>query len=133
MPKVLNIQRAPIEEHLAQCRSFIIEWTNKGKGNSEHIIFAQISRIDLSIRSRWTDFYRENVTEGVTFTRCMKKVESAAEQMWSTELSRDMQPTWNPKRPKGNGKLDNFAKQAATAARQQKGAGQKGRKSKGGP
>ena len=42
-PKVLNIERAPIEEHLAQCRSFIIEWTNKGKGNSDHIIFSQIS------------------------------------------------------------------------------------------
>ena len=92
-PKVLNIERAPVEEHLAQCRSFIIEWTTKGKGNSDHIIFAQISRIDLSIRSRWTDLYRENVPEGVTFTRCMRKVESAAEQMWSTDLSRDMQPT----------------------------------------
>ena len=40
-PKVLNIERAPIEEHLAQCRAFIIEGTNKGKGNFEHIIFSQ--------------------------------------------------------------------------------------------
>ena len=49
--------------------------------------------------------------------------------MWSTDLSRDMQSTWNPKGPKGNGKLDKFAKQAT--ARQQTGAGKKGAKAKG--
>ena len=37
----------------------------------------------------------------------------------------------NPKGPKGNGKLDKFAKQAATAARQQKSAGKKGARAKG--
>ena len=30
-PKVLNIGGGPIEEHIAQCRAFILEWTNKGK------------------------------------------------------------------------------------------------------
>ena len=41
-PKVLNIERAPIEEHLAQCRSFILDWTTKGKGSSDHLVFTQI-------------------------------------------------------------------------------------------
>ena len=40
-----------------------------------------------------------------------------------------MQSTWTPKVAKGAGKLDKFAKQAAT--RQQKGAGKKGAKAKG--
>ena len=129
-PKVLNIECAPIEEHLAQCRSFILEWTTKGKGSSDHLVFTQISRIDLSIRSKWTDLYRENVPEGVTFARCMKKVASSAEQLWTTDLSRDMQPPWTPNPIKGAGKLDKFAKQAAAASRKHKGAGKRGTKSK---
>ena len=123
-PKVLNVDRAPIEEHLAQCRAFILEWINKSKGNSDHLIFAQISRIDLAIRSKWTDEYRENMPPGVTFTRCMMKHKASAEQLWSTDLSRDMQPF--PKHEKGEGKgakPDRFAKQTAAAARQTKGAG----------
>ena len=127
---MLNTERAPIEEHLAQRRSFILEWTNKAKGNSDQLVFTQISRIDLSIRSKWTDLYRENVPEGVTFARCMKKVASSAEQLWTTDLSRDMQPPWTPKPTKGAGKLDKFAKQAAAASRKQRGAGRRGATSK---
>ena len=64
---------------------------------------------------------------GVTFTRCMKKHESSAEQMWSTDLSRDMHPVYNPKGAgKSGGKLDKFARQAAAAVKQQQnGAGKK--------
>ena len=81
----------------------------------------------MTIRSKWTDEYRENMPPGVTFTRCMKKNESSAEQMWSTDLSRDMHPAYNPKGAgKTGGKLDNIARQAAAAAKQQqKGAGKK--------
>ena len=88
------------------------------------MVFAQISRIDLAIRSKWTDEYRENMPPGVTFTRCMMKHKASAEQLWSTDLSRDMQPF--PKHEKGEGKgakPDRFAKQTAAAARQTKGAG----------
>ena len=80
-PKLLNIERAHIEEHLAQCRDFILEWTNQSKGNTDHVIFAQISGLDLCIRSKWTDLYRASVPEGITFTRCMKRVEATAEQV----------------------------------------------------
>ena len=81
----------------------------------------------MAIRSKWTDEYRENMPPGVTFTRCMKKNESSAEQMWSTDLSRDMHPVYNPKGAgKTGGKLDKFARQAAAAAKQhQKDAGNK--------
>jgi hypothetical protein len=126
-PKVLNIDRAPIEEHLARCRAFILEWTNKGKGSSDHLVFAQISRIDLAIRSKWIDEYRKNMPPGVTFTRCMKKNESSAEQMWSTDLSRDMNPVFNPngKGAAKGAKLSKFAKQSLRHERQTKGAGKK--------
>ena len=43
-PKVLNIERALIEEHLAQCRAFILESTNTSKGNTEHVIFGKFQR-----------------------------------------------------------------------------------------
>ena len=115
-PKVRNIERGPIEEHLAQCRAFILEWTNKGKGTPGHIVFAQVSRIDLTIRQKWTDLYRFNIPEGITFTRCMKRIESTADTLWSTDLSRDMHPVFNPRRSKGDN-LGGFAK------RQQKGEG----------
>ena len=47
--------------------------------------------------------------------------------MWSTDLSRDMHPVYNPKGAgKTGGKLDKFARQAAASAKQhRKGAGKK--------
>ena len=84
----------------------------------------------MSIPSKWTDLYRETVPEGVTVARCKKKVASSAEQLWTTDLSRDMQPPWTPKPAKGAGKLDKFAKQAAAASRKQKGAGKRSAKFK---
>ena len=120
-PKVQNIERGPIEEHFAQCRAFIVEWTNKGKGTPGHIVFAQVSRIDLTIRQKWTGLYRVNMPEGITFTRCMKRIESTADTLWSTDLSRDMHPVFNPHPGKAN-HLGGFDKA------QQKGAGKKAAK-----
>ena len=111
LPKVLNIERAPIEEHLAQCRAFILEWTNKGKGTSGDIIFAQVSRIDLSIRQKWIDIYRSNVPEGITCNKCIKRTECTSETMWGTDLSRDMHPAFTRQAGPGKGdKLNRFAK-----------------------
>ena len=88
LPKVLDIERAPIgapiEEHLAKCKAFILEETNKGKGTPGHLIFAQVSRMDLSIRHKWTDLYRANVPKGITFNRCMKRVGCTTDMMWNT-------------------------------------------------
>ena len=107
--KVLNIERGPIEEHLAQCTALILEWTNMGNGTPGHIVFAQVSRSYSTIRQKWTDLY---------ITRCMKRIESTADTLWSTDLSRDMHPVFNPRAGKGDN-LGGFAK------RQQKGAGKK--------
>ena len=93
----------------------------QGEGSPGHIVFAQVSRIDLSIRQRWTDLYRVNIPEGITFTSCMKRIESTADTLWSTDLSRVMHPVFNSRPGKGDN-LGGFAK------RQQKGAGKKAAK-----
>ena len=55
----------------------------------------------------------------------MKRVETTADTLWSTDLSRDMHPVFNQNGDKGEGKLDKCAK------RQQKSAGKKAAKAKG--
>ena len=123
LPKALNIERAPIEEHLAQCRAFILEWTNEGKGTPGHLISAQVSRIDFSIRQTWIDLYKASVPEGITFNRRIKRVECTTETMWSTDLTRDMRPAFNSDVPPGKlNKFNKFAKE------QQKGVGKKAAK-----
>ena len=88
--QVLNIDRDCIEEHLASCRNFILEWTTKPHGPSHNIVLAQVSRIHLAIRSKWTDMYRTNLPAGITFTSCIRKTEATAENMWAADLTRDM-------------------------------------------
>ena len=78
-PQVLNIDRRYIEEHLAPCRNFIVEWTTKNSGPSYQTVLTQVSRIDLAIRSKWTDMYRTNLPAGITFTNCIRKTEATAE------------------------------------------------------
>ena len=80
-PQVLNIDRSYIEEHLASCRNFIVEWTTKNNGPSYQTVLTQVSRIDLAIRSKWTDMYRTNQPAGITFSNCIRKTEATAENM----------------------------------------------------
>ena len=80
-PQVLNIDRSYIEEHLASCRKFIVEWTTKNIGPSYQTVPTQVSRIDLAVRSKWTDMYRTNLPAGITFTNCMRKTEATAESL----------------------------------------------------
>ena len=89
-PQVPNIDPRHIEEHLALCRSFILEWTTKGNAPSESVVLPQVSRIDYRIRTRWTDAYRANVPENITFTRCMMRAESTSDRLWAADLTRDM-------------------------------------------
>ena len=67
--QVPNIDRRHIEEHLALCRSFTLEWTTKGNAPPEATVLAEVSRIDHRIRTKWTDAYIANVRENVTFIR----------------------------------------------------------------
>ena len=90
-PQVPNIDRSYIEEHLASCRSFILEWVTKNNGPSEAAILTQVSRIDHRIRTKWTDAYRANIPENVTFTRCIIRAESTSDGLWAADLTRDMQ------------------------------------------
>ena len=73
LPQVLNIDRDCIEEHLVSCRNFMLEWTTKPNGLSHHIVIAQVSRIDLAIRSKWTDMCRKHLPAGITFTSCIRR------------------------------------------------------------
>ena len=90
-PQVPNIDRRHIEEHLALCRSFILEWTTKGNAPPEAIVLTQVSRIDHRMRTKWTDAYRANVPQNVTFTRCIMRAESTSDGLWAADLTRDMQ------------------------------------------
>lgn len=36
--QVFNIERAPKEEHLANSRSFVLEWVNRSRPPAEHVI-----------------------------------------------------------------------------------------------
>ena len=86
LPQVLNIDRVCIEEHLASCRNFILEWTTKPNGPPYHIVLAQVSRIDLAIRGKWTDMYRTNLFAGITFTSCIRRTEATAENLWTADF-----------------------------------------------
>ena len=50
-PQVPNIDRRQIEEHLAMCGSFIIEWSTRSNASSEAILLTQVSRIECRIRT----------------------------------------------------------------------------------
>ena len=118
LPQVLNIDRDCIEEHLASCRNFILEWTTKPNGPSYQIVLAQVSRIDLAIRSKWTNMYRANLPAGITFTSCIRKTEATAENLWTADLTRDMSP--GPDGPNLRDQRDKLAR--ATAENKTKGA-----------
>ena len=59
-PKVLNIERPHIEEHLKQCQAFAIELSTKAHTPGNGAITHQLARIDLAIRTKWVTLYREN-------------------------------------------------------------------------
>ena len=95
------IDRVLIEEHLAQCRAFVLEWSTKTKPAEQGTITRQMARIDLKIRERWCKLYRENKPEGKTFTRCIKDTQSMADSMWTADLTREME--WRPLKGGGKG------------------------------
>ena len=55
----------------------------ESNGPSEATILTQVSRIDRRIRTKWTDAYRTNVPENVTFTRCIMRAESTSDGLWA--------------------------------------------------
>ena len=125
------IERDPIEQHLAQCRAFTIEWSTKQNPPSTGSITRQMARIYLEIRKRWCKLIRENKPEGGTFNTCIKETKSTADALWTADLSREM-ATANPK---GGGKGTLKVARSAMAGAQKvarKGSGKGDRPSKGG-
>ena len=99
-PQRLNIERELIEDHLAECRSFVIEWTTKSRAPRNEAVTQQLARIDMRIREKWCRLYMKNLPEGKTFSKCIRETLSTAESLWSADLSKEM-PSG-----KGNGGSD---------------------------
>ena len=95
-PQVLNIERSYIEEHIAFCLNFIVEWTTKNNGLSHHTVLTQVSRIGIAIRSKWTNMYRTSMPAGITFTNRIRNTEANAESLWAADLTRDMSSATSP-------------------------------------
>ena len=75
---IVNVEKGPIEDHLARVRQFILEWKNHPKGIKDMYIMRQVTRIDLFIREKWWRMYRDADPE-VSFTYCIRAVEATAE------------------------------------------------------
>ena len=82
---VVNVERAPIEDHLAMARSFVFEWTTKEHSPPEGAVINHLKRIDIHLRQRWWQNYNENPSW--TFTRAIKRAESLADNQWSFDYS----------------------------------------------
>ena len=63
---------------------------------SNDALLGQVRRIDLKIRSKWTDMYRANIPKDTTFTRCIRKAEATADNMWGADFTRDTEPRSGP-------------------------------------
>ena len=104
-PLRLNIEREPIENHLARCRSFVMEWTTReGRQANPASVLRQLTRIDLEIRRRWADLYRANNPDGITYTKCIRMTEPTADGLWNADLTREILGS-EPDAGKGSGKL----------------------------
>ena len=86
------VEREPIEEHLAHCRAFIIDWSNRSRKPPDHVIIRQIARIDINIRKKWWRKYVEDDPPGRTFTSCILDSEHYAEQQWDQDFELLMFP-----------------------------------------
>ena len=98
--QVLNIDRALIEEHLALCQAFVLQWVNRPKPPQDGLIVKQLSRIDKHIRARWWREYRDNPSR--PFSWAIRRTEQLADNSWSTDISFLMFPP----RSTGNGNTD---------------------------
>ena len=82
---VVNVERAPIEDHLVMARKFVFEWTIKEHPPPERAVIRHLARIDIHIRRRWWKNYNENPSW--TFTRAIKGAEGLADNQWSFDYS----------------------------------------------
>ena len=84
---VLMVERELLEDHLHDCRAFILQWTNKPNRPPDADILQQLRRVEMNIRQKWWDLFCRNKPEGRTFTSCMKEAKFYAEQQWSVDFN----------------------------------------------
>ena len=108
------IERECIEEHIAKCRAFLLEWTNKANPPRPESILRQLIRIDVNIRQRWCDLYRTNGPPGITFTSCVSMVSPVADGLWTADLTQLIYSHAG----KGEGKGSKIEKQLANVQKQ---------------
>ena len=49
----LMVERTLIEDHLHECRAFVLDWTNRNNRPNDAIILQQLRRVDMNIRKMW--------------------------------------------------------------------------------
>ena len=106
---VLNVDREPVEEHLANVRSFILTWYLKQSRPNDDKIIRQVARLDMNIRRKWWRSYRDDSEGTKTFTSCILEHRAYADQQWDGDYEIQMYPPWekkdSPKKDnKGKGK-----------------------------
>lgn len=88
---VINVERELIEDHIANCRNFVLEWTTKPRPPDNSAIITQLSRIDKNIREKWCKLYRDEV-QAKTFSSCIRETMPMADTLWSADLTNEMRP-----------------------------------------
>ena len=86
-PQRLMIERECIEEHIAKCRRFVLEWVTKTPPPRTDNVLRQLIRIDVTIRQKWVDLYRTNEPPGITFTACVQQIAPVADGLWTADLT----------------------------------------------
>ena len=69
------VETYPIKDHICECRTFILEWTNRNNRPTDAKILAQVKRVDICIRKEWWKTFVLNKPEGRTFTSCILEVD----------------------------------------------------------
>ena len=108
---VLNVDREPVEEHLANVRSFIITWYLTTKRPNDDKIIRQVSRLDMNVRRKWWRSYRDDPEGKKTFTSYIIEHKPYADQQWDGDYEIQMYPPWESKwEQKGDRKGDRKGK-----------------------
>ena len=100
---VFMVDRKPVEAHIYDIRGFIMDWTTRSNRPSDALILESLRRVDMNIRKRWWDLFKENEPKGRTFTSCVLQTKFFAEQQWCQNFARDLLPSPSTPPPRASG------------------------------
>ena len=123
---VLNVDREPIEEHLANVRSFILTWYLKTKRPTDDKIIRQVARLDMNIRRKWWRSYRDDSEGKKTFTACILEHKAYADQQWDGDYEIQMYPPWEKTKPEKGESKGSWKGKGASKGAAAKGAAARG-------